>query len=61
MNDKKKLSKHPYTDYEDTPLWNAIDKILSELEQNQDLKLLTPREYVVGYICKQIKNIDEIQ
>lgn len=61
MNDKKHLPKHSYTDYENTPLWNAIDKTLSELEQNQDLKLLTPREYVVGYICKQIRNSKETE
>jgi hypothetical protein len=42
-------------DYENTPLWNVVNKSVSELEQNQDIKLSTPREYVIGYICKQIK------
>lgn len=46
--------EHPYTDYENTSLWKVVDKSIFELEENQDIKLSTPREYVIGYICKQI-------
>jgi len=46
--------KYPYTEYENTPLWITVDKSLSDLEQNQDIKLSTPKEYVIGYICKSI-------
>ena len=45
---------HPYTEFEDTALWKAVDAALAELEQNRDVKLSTAREYVVGYLCQQI-------
>jgi hypothetical protein len=45
---------HPYTDFEDTGLWKAVDAALAELEQNRDVRLNTGREYVVGYLCKQL-------
>jgi hypothetical protein len=43
---------HPYRDFEGTPLWKAIDKGIGDLIKNQDLKEMTPRAYVVGYLCK---------
>jgi hypothetical protein len=54
QNSEDNSTKHPYTDYENTSLWKVVDKSVSELEENQDIKLSTPREYVIGYICKQI-------
>ena len=45
---------HPYTEFEGTALWKAIDAALAELEQNRDVKLSTAREYVVGYLCQQL-------
>jgi hypothetical protein len=45
---------HPYTEFEDTALWKAVDAALAELEQNRDVKLSTAREYVVGYLCQQL-------
>jgi hypothetical protein len=47
---------HPYAEYENTQLWIVIDKSLSVLEYNQDIKLTTARKYVIGYICKQISD-----
>jgi hypothetical protein len=51
---------HPYTEFEETNLWKFIDKAIDDLIENQDIKLTTKKEYVVGYICKTIKekNID---
>lgn len=48
------LPKHPYTEYENTPLWRAIEKAIRDLEENQDFQLTTPLHYVVGYLCKQV-------
>jgi hypothetical protein len=48
----------PYEDYKDTELWKKIDEILRELEENQDIKLTTAREYVVGYLCKRLTEAD---
>ena len=45
---------HPYTEFEDTALWKAIDAALAELEQNRDVQVSTAREYVVGYLCQQL-------
>ncbi len=46
--------KHPYIEFEGTPLWLTVKKTISNLKKNQDLKLTTCNHYVVGYICKQI-------
>jgi hypothetical protein len=46
--------KHPYAEYEQTPLWRAIDAAISELERNRDVELTTAREYVIGYLCQQL-------
>ena len=46
--------RHPYRKFESTPLWSSVEQTIKDLEENQDLKLLTPPSYVVGYICKQL-------
>ena len=55
MSVKQNRPEHPYVEFEHTPLWRAVDRAVSDLEENQDLKLTELREYVVGYICKQLK------
>jgi len=45
---------HPYTEFEDTTLWKAVDAALAELEQNGDFHLTTARRYVVGYLCQEL-------
>jgi hypothetical protein len=45
---------HPYVDYESHPLWVVIEQAIDQLVENNDLTEQTPREYIVGYICKQI-------
>jgi hypothetical protein len=55
MNAKQNRPEHPYVDFERTPLWRAVDRAVSDLEENQDLKLTGLREHVVGYTCKQLK------
>ncbi len=45
---------HPYSEFEDTALWETVDAALTELEQNRDVQLNTARAYVVGYLCKQL-------
>lgn len=46
--------KHPYVEFEKTPLWKTLDKAISDLQKNQDFKLTTAQQYVVGYLCKQL-------
>jgi len=45
---------HPYIQFENTKLWKAIDVEIEDLEKNNDLVLQTAREYVIGYLCKNL-------
>jgi hypothetical protein len=47
-------SSHPYTNYEGTVEWSAIDKALRDLALNRDLVETTKHEYIVGYLCKAL-------
>ena len=44
----------PYQNFEGSVLWRAVEKGIAGLVKNKDIKEQTPREYIVGYICKQI-------
>lgn len=46
--------EHPYKEFEGLVVWKTINKAIAELEDNQDLVLKTPREYVIGYLCKTL-------
>jgi len=46
--------KHPYTKYQKTEIWELINNALDDLINNQDIKLTTKKDYVVGYICQSI-------
>jgi hypothetical protein len=43
---------HPYTRWEGTPLWRAIETGIANLVGNQDSIEKEHREYIVGYIRK---------
>jgi hypothetical protein len=43
---------HPYSKFEKTGLWNALNEGIGRLVENQDLKETTPREYILGYLCE---------
>ena len=45
---------HPYIEFEQTPLWKAIDAAVAELERNRDVELSTARTHVIGYLCQQL-------
>ena len=46
--------EHAYKEFEGLVVWKTIDKAIAELEENQDLVLKTPREYVIGYLCRSL-------
>lgn len=50
----KKIA-HPYTEYQQTQLWELIEKAVNDLVKNQDIELTTRKEYIIGYLCKSIK------
>ncbi len=49
---RKSDPPHPYKEFEKTGLWKALNKGIRDLVENQDLKELERREYIVGYLCK---------
>ena len=48
--------KHPYKEYQQTQLWDLVDKAIDHLVKNQDIELTTRKEYIIGYLCKTIKS-----
>jgi hypothetical protein len=61
MRNEVQLQKHPYIEFENTKLWRVVEEAVLSLEMNQDLKLITPQKYVIGYICQQLVNNDVVQ
>ena len=61
MDNKEHHSEHSYVEFENTRLWRAVEEIVSDLEQNKDLQLMTIREYVIGYICQQLSSSKVVQ
>jgi hypothetical protein len=45
---------HPYVEFEATQLWESVDSAISALVKNGDIKEATAREYIVGFLCKEI-------
>jgi hypothetical protein len=56
MSEEKYRLEHPYTEFEQTQVWDVINRIIFDLEENRDIELTTPREYIAGYICNQLKH-----
>ena len=50
------MKNHPYRQFEDTENWKIIEKTINDLVLNNDVELLTPKEYVIGYICMRLEN-----
>ena len=44
----------PYDKYKSTKEWRIIHQLQQELVDNDNIKLLTPNDYVIGYIVKQL-------
>ncbi len=45
---------HPYKEFEATILWRTVEKQIADLVKNGDIRELTPREYIVGSICRAV-------
>ena len=52
--------KHPYEEYEASKLWMNVKSTVEDLVENNEIELLTPIAYIVGYICKNISTPDNI-
>ena len=47
-----------YKEYRKLKAWKIIEKALEELEENQDIKITTMRDLVIGYIVKGLERND---
>lgn len=45
---------HPYEKFENTPLWNVINKGINDFVENNDIEETTKRELIAGYLCELI-------
>jgi hypothetical protein len=46
--------KTPYDIYKKEMEWKVITKAIKSLKKNKDIELLTPIDYIVGSICKEL-------
>lgn len=46
---------HPYAALEADPLWQVVSDAVRDLAKNGDVSEQTAREYIVGYIVKNIR------
>ncbi|MEK5148061.1 hypothetical protein MKX53_13670 [Psychrobacillus sp. FSL K6-4615] len=49
---------HPYKKFENTPLWAVINNGIDDLVENNDIEESTQRDYIVGYLCKLISELE---
>jgi hypothetical protein len=48
-------SARPFSEYRNTTLWTAIERILKELGASGELSINTSPEYVIGYLCRELE------
>ena len=48
-------SVFPYDPYKGTKVWEIVEEAIQDLVKNRDIAEITRRDYVVGYICKQLE------
>lgn len=48
------MSSGLYHEYEGLVAWKVIDEAVSSLVANQDLKEMTARSHIVGYLVKRL-------
>jgi hypothetical protein len=47
-----------YAEFEGSPAWAVVDKVISDLVENQDLVEQTHRHYIVGYTVKALSEAE---
>lgn len=57
---KQKIMQQPYKKYEQDKTWGIVNNLINDLLDNNDIKLQTPIEYVVGYICKGLLDCNNL-
>jgi hypothetical protein len=54
---KSEPTNSPYEVYKGTAVWNAINKAIDDLVENDDLVEKTRRDYIVGFICLKLQEV----
>jgi hypothetical protein len=54
---EKTPSTFPYDVYKGAEVWRIVEKAIYDLVENGDIVEATRRDYIVGYICKQISKL----
>lgn len=49
------VHKTPYEKYRGTALWEAVNNAVEKLVENNDIMEETRRDYIVGFICKELE------
>ena len=49
---------HPYKQFENSALWEVINNGINELSNNNNIEEATRREYIVGYLCELISELE---
>ena len=50
---------HPYKEFEADPLWKIVENAMRDLAENGDVSEQTSREYIVGYLVKNVRQAGE--
>lgn len=50
-----------YDEFKNTELWSIIERLVSDLERNQDIQITTKSDYVTGYFCEKLSERVEIK
>lgn len=53
-SEKQEQVTHPYVAYQKSPVWKKLDQAIDALVSNGDLKEMTRREYIVGYLVQAL-------
>jgi hypothetical protein len=48
------MSVRPFAEYRNTPLWSAVEAIVTELVASRELSMNTAPDYVIGYVCREL-------
>jgi hypothetical protein len=55
------LSATPYEDFRGTELWRVVEQTIKDIVENDDLVEKTRRDYIVGYICKKLQVVGNLE
>jgi len=48
------MSPHAFAEHRDTPLWAAVEEMVTELVASREVSVNTAPDYVIGYLCREL-------